>query len=172
MKSHSVQFKNKGLWEDNEYNSSNFSGRASAPPVQPRRIRSINKNDDHSSDDETSSSDLEGNITRARPGTPPKPNLLRQMRRSSTSQSINVKSDNTVPLNKPRKLWANDFLRSTKSEFNLSSLGRETPNRLRNNNSGSSIWERNSESFLQTEKIDLSMTNPSTVPCKFRKFIS
>lgn len=134
-------------------------------PLQP--LHRVNGNqhssDDSSSTDDESSSSFAGK--NLRPGTPPKPSVLRQIRRSSTSQVI----PSTLPKpteprsggNKSKKLWENFELRSSKSEYNLSCVGRESS---LNSRSGSrsnlldgSIWGTAGSRF------DLTSTNPATV---------
>lgn len=166
-----------GLWNSlsnspgGSLTQANVSGRASAPPQQLRsgKIKSYLSGDRDSSDDESSS---DSEAFRARPGTPPKPSILRQIRRSSTSQSSvplnklsNEKSSFTSPARSGRRLWGNDSLRSSKSEYNLSSVGRDTPVKLRSS-TASGLWSSPGAAQVQNEKIDLAMTNPATIPCK------
>lgn len=139
------------------------SGRMSAP-IQPfnRLNGDRGSSGDSSTDDESSSSFVSKNL---RPGTPPKPSILRQIRRSSTSQVI----PSTLPkpaeprtgATKSRKLWENFELRSSKSEYNLSCVGRESSlnsrSGSRNNLLDGSIWGTAGSRF------DLSSTNPATV---------
>lgn len=133
-------------------------------PLQPlRRVNGDRHSSESSStDDESSSSFANKNL---RPGTPPKPSILRQIRRSSTSQVIpSMLPKTNQSRNTPsssRKLWDNFELRSSKSEYNLSCVGRESS---LNSRSGSrsnlldgSIWGATGSRF------DLSSTNPATV---------
>jgi hypothetical protein len=172
----STLLKNKGLWANSTSQTSllkpiHNSGRLSAPPPQiSKSSNSYSSGRRESSDDESvSSSSDEKLFSRARPGTPPKPNILKQIRRSSTSQAVpQTKEPPLPPQTKPRKLWSND-LRSSKSEFNLATIGRETPIKLRSNSSssGSGLWATPPLPLIQNEKLDLSMTNPSTVPREY-----
>jgi len=103
-----------------------------------------------------------------RPVTPPKPNILKQIRRSSTSQTVPLIKEPSLQTHtqtRSRRLWSND-MRSSKSEFNLSNIGRETPVKLRSNSSssGSGLWATPPLPLIQNEGLDLSMTNPSTIP--------
>ena len=139
------------------------SGRMSAPLQPLHRVNGDrHSSDDSSSDEESSSSFASKNL---RPGTPPKPSILSQIRRSSTSQVIpSTLPKPTEPRNggtKSRKLWENFELRSSKSEYNLSCVGRESS---LNSRSGSrsnlldgSIWGTVGSQF------NLSSTNPATV---------
>lgn len=175
IKSQSISLKGKGLWNNSTSQTSllkpiHNSGRASAPPTQLRKSNnSYSSGHRESSDDESLSSSSEEKLfSRARPGTPPKPNILKQIRRSSTSQTVpQTKEAPLPPQSKPRRLWSND-MRSSKSEFNLSSIGRETPIKLRSNSSssGSGLWATPPLPIIQNERLDLSMTNPSTIPRK------
>lgn len=183
------------------------SGRSSAPPSQFRKSvattscasssrrgdsteddeeldgSAINSDDDHSDEHRT---------IRPRPVTPPKPNILKQIRRGSTSNNANQHTPPSLvgysfdylnhphaqnahpPITqsaRPRRLWSTDTMRSSKSEFNLVNIGRDnTPIRRRNNSgvsAGGNIWLTNPPSMMMNDRIDhLSMTNPSSIPRK------
>ena len=176
IKSQSISLKAKGLWSNNSTSQTslrpnNLSGRLSAPPTPARRgTHSISSGQRDSSDDESmSSSSDEKPFSRARPVTPPKPNILKQIRRSSTTQNVPQMKDSSLQSqSRPRRLWTNE-MRSSKSEFNLSHIGRETPVKLRSNSSSSNsgLWATPPPlPVIQNERLDLSMTNPSTVPRK------
>ena len=134
-------------------------------PLQPlsRVNGDRHSSEDSSTDGESSSSFVSKNL---RPGTPPKPSILRQIRRSSTSQVIpSTLPKPSEPRNGPskpgRKLWENFELRSSKSEYNLSCVGRESSlnsrSGSRNNLLDGSIWGTVGSQF------NLSSTNPATV---------
>lgn len=143
------------------------SGRASAPPAKLRinggSIHATQSSDDESSTDDESSSSF---IRTLRPGTPPKPSIMRQVRRSSTSH---VMPNNTLPSfrqhhhlppqtesrGRTRKLWDNFELRSSKSEYNLNFAGRsESRSASRVNLAGS---------FFENNRIDFASENPATI---------
>ncbi|XP_054154489.1 mitogen-activated protein kinase-binding protein 1-like [Oppia nitens] len=161
----SFTMKNKGLWGNGAPAKPPLSGRVSAPPTQARKaIDSYSSGRPDSSEDEMSSSSDEKRYPR--PSTPPKPNILKQIRRSSTSHTIpQLKEPSLQSHTRSRKLW-NSEMRSSKSEYNLSNIGRETPIRLRNKSiSGNGLWGSSTAlPQIQNEKLDLAMTNPSTVP--------
>ncbi|CAG2099985.1 unnamed protein product [Medioppia subpectinata] len=168
----SGSLRGKGLWSNSASQASlrpNLnSGRLSAPPTPIKKpIDSYSSGHRESSDDESMSSSSDEKPSRfARPVTPPKPNILKQIRRSSTSQTIpQIKEPTTHSHTRSRRLWSND-MRSSKSEFNLSNIGRETPVKLRSNSSssGSGLWATSPLPLIQNERLDLSMTNPSTIP--------
>lgn len=120
-----------------------------------------------SSDDESTTDDDESSssfIRTLRPGTPPKPSILRQVRRSSTSHVV----PNTMPKSgdagttrsgRTRKLWDNFELRSSKSEYNLSFVGRDLSATQRSSSKvnlvAPSVWDQN--------RIDFSSVNPATI---------
>lgn len=170
------------------------SGRSSAPPSQFRKStaatvscassrRGDSTEDDDmesaiNSDDEQSD---EHRIMRPRPVTPPKPNILKQIRRGSNPANQNTLNPNHYPnshyiqhpppvnggqtLNR-RRLWSADTMRSSKSEFNLANIGRETPVRRRNNSGLSpSVWNPN-PALMVNDRLDLYQTNPSSIPRK------
>lgn len=184
--------KSQGLWSSPSVShlpSSNkfSSGRMSAPPPQSRKKSKdyLNGGGGHdSSDDEDSSSESEAVPRALRPGTPPKPNILRQIRRSSTSQAVpNTKqSDLTSP--KSRKIWGNFELRSSKSEYNLNMIDhRETLPRSRTGSimtstmtgaSENGLWpnqsasnvnnNHNNTNLFNDRQFDLSSSNPASIP--------
>lgn len=130
----------------------------------------------YSSDEDSSYSD-EINLVPARPGTPPKPSTIKQHRRQSANSKKIEERDTSIPnfssqtslSRPPRRKWAID-LRTSKSEYNLSNIGRETPSgafRFRNLRSSSNLFGSNSI-IMQNDKIDLSMTNPNTIPCMLK----
>ena len=138
------------------------SGRASAPPQQLRvngSLQGTQSSDDESSTEEDSSSSF---LRTLRPGTPPKPSILRQVRRSSTSHVVpNAKATDTVTRSgRTRKLWDNFELRSSKSEYNLSFVGRELAPTSRSSSRvnlvAPSVW-------VDQKRIDFSSVNPATV---------
>ena len=171
----SIRSQNKGLWNNpsgpQTPNRHILSGRLSAPPTSLRKgPNSVSSGQRDSSDDESDSSLSDDKpMGRARPVTPPKPNILKQIRRSSTSQTVPQTKDSSLQPHshsRPRRLWNNE-MRSSKSEFNLSQIGRETPVRLRSNStlsSNSGLWATPPLPQIQNETLDLSMTNPSTIP--------
>lgn len=119
-----------------------------------------------SSDEESSSTDDESTSSFARtlrPGTPPKPSILRQVRRSSTSHvvpnTIPKQMDTMTRSGRTRKLWDNFELRSSKSEYNLSFVGRDMASTSRSSSKvnlvAPSVWDQN--------KIDFSSVNPATI---------
>ena len=173
IKSQSISLKSKGLWSNSASQASlrpNLSGRLSAPPTPLRKgANSVSSGQRDSSDDDSlTSSDEEKHFSRLRPVTPPKPNILKQIRRSSTTQNVpQSKEASLQSQSRPRRLWTSD-MRSSKSEFNLSHIGRETPVKLRSNSSssGSGLWTTPPLPHIQNERLDLSMTNPSTIPRK------
>ena len=146
--------------------TSRRSGRASAPP-QRVRLNGNSLQGTQSSDEESSSTDEEESsssfIRTLRPGTPPKPSILRQVRRSSTSHVV----PNTIPKptstmtrnGRTRKLWDNFELRSSKSEYNLSFVGRDLAATSRSSSKvnlvAPSVWDQN--------RIDFSSVNPATI---------
>ena len=174
------------------------SGRSSAPPSQFRKSsaatvscassrRGDSTEDDDmesaiNSDDEQSD---EHRILRPRPVTPPKPNILKQIRRgsnSATNQSTananhypnNHYVQHTPPVNggqslhsnRQRRLWSTDTMRSSKSEFNLANIGRETPVRRRNNSGLSpGVWNPTAP-MPHNDRLDLFLTNPTSIPRK------
>jgi len=164
------------------------SGRASAPPARPggRLLRLPNggsipgtqsSDDESTTDEESSSSYVRTNLLR--PGTPPKPSLLRQVRRSSTSHVFspnspfggtlsskcglmannnNIPHQGTLARSRSRKLWDNNFeLRSSKSEYNLNFMGRDSGI----SRSGSRV--NLSSSFWENNRIDFQSSNPATI---------
>ncbi|KAI1295684.1 Mitogen-activated protein kinase-binding protein 1 [Halotydeus destructor] len=169
-----VAFKGQGPWgTPSPLNSqatpvkqfTSRSGRASAP-LQTNR-QSIRFAGD-SSDDETSSSGTVSPFSKLhRPGTPPKPSILRQIRRSSTSQALpsassapkTPESNFKAPGTKPRRIWDNFELRSTKSEYNLSFAGKDPSRKLGSANSTKTIWGTPAEN-----PQDMSPDSPSSAP--------
>lgn len=124
-------------------------------------LHETQSSDDESSTDDESSSSF---IRTLRPGTPPKPSILRQVRRSSTSHVV----PNTMPKQseagstrsgRTRKLWDNFELRSSKSEYNLSFVGRDLASTPRSSSKvnlvAPSVWDQN--------RIDFSSVNPATI---------
>lgn len=147
-----------GLWGSPSSQSihtlrnSSTTGRLSSASGQFKQSKSGGRLD--SSDDESLSSD-ENDLyqrTNLRPSTPPKPNIFRQLRRSSTTTTTNLfctsgtnlagnpaqsgGSGANTPLllgtlgkqdgKSTRKTWSNNFeLRPAKSEYNLNFMGRE-----------------------------------------------
>lgn len=142
--------------------TSRRSGRASAPP-QRLRLNGNSLQGTQSSDEESSSEEESSFIRTLRPGTPPKPSILRQVRRSSTSHVV----PNTMPKpaetlsrsGRTRKLWDNFELRSSKSEYNLSVVGRDLAATSRSSSKvnlvAPSVWDQN--------RIDFSSVNPATI---------
>ncbi|RWS13443.1 alpha-actinin: sarcomeric-like isoform X4 [Dinothrombium tinctorium] len=161
------RFKSQGLWSAAAATpSSRNSGRLSAPLQRQYNSRRNLSNDPDLSDDNSSSSSE--NCPRAlRPGTPPKPNILRQIRRSSTSQVVvhNNEMNSGMQPKPTRRLWDKFALRSAKSEYNLNFAGRETPqNRYHTPSSNSSLWTGQSPETVYNDKFDLAATNPATIP--------
>lgn len=190
--------KSQGLWSSPSVShlpssGGKFSsGRMSAPPPQSWKKGkdylngSISGGGAGSSDEEETSSESEALPRTLRPGTPPKPNILRQIRRSSTSQAVpNTKqSDLTSP--KSRKIWGNFELRSSKSEYNLDMIDhRETLPRTRAgstltspNSTGNGLWlnstggnnltvnnlHNKSMNLLNDKQYDLASSNPASIP--------
>ncbi|XP_046912235.2 WD repeat domain 62 isoform X2 [Dermatophagoides farinae] len=176
------------------------SGRSSAPPSQFRKsaatiscASSSRRGDSTEDDEEIDGSAInsdddnsdEHRAIRPRPVTPPKPNILKQIRRSSNSNGGPMMSTVNVSMNpyqnhhyvqnphqhitqsaRPRRLWSADTMRSSKSEFNLASIGRDTPVRRRNNSgvsAGGQMWPQN-PALVVNDRFDLYMTNPSSIP--------
>lgn len=144
------------------------SGRSSAPLQSARK--SVTHFAGESSDDESSSSESGSPFSRLhRPGTPPKPSILRQIRRSSTSQVVPNQplKPATEVKTKTRRLWDNFELRSSRSEYNLSFVGRDssTPlgRRLSSANSSKSVWATPAENLLdlstRTGRVELTRDN-------------
>lgn len=186
-----------------------LSGRSSAPPTQFGRkstattsCASSSRRGDSTEDEEmesTINSDDEHSeehrvLRNARPVTPPKPNILKQIRRSSNAanqqQQLQHQQQPTAanqlanghyaqhhgtptggsaghPL-RQRRLWASDTMRSSKSEFNLANIGRDAPLRRHRANSGAGLWAAApvTPSVVTNDRVDLSATNPSSIPCK------
>lgn len=168
-----LQAKGQGPWGPPSAHSSSGtrsgrrSGRLSAPihkskttvgMLRPDAISSY-PDESSSTDDESSSASFAERAMR--PVTPPKPSILRQIRRSSTSQVV----PNTVPKNhelksggsnKPRRLWDNFELRSSKSEYNLNFVGRD--------NSSTPSRASGGRGYVNSGgRLDLTATNPKTV---------
>ena len=176
------------------------SGRSSAPPAQFRKLSSSatvscasSRRGDSTEDDEELESAInsdddnsdEHRTLRPRPVTPPKPNILKQIRRGSNA-SVQPQSapqpytnghyaqhqapmmNGQVHPASRRRLWGTETMRSSKSEFNLANIGRDTPVRRRNNsgNGGGNVWPQN----VVGDRFDLSLTNPSSIPRKFNYF--
>jgi len=174
------------------------SGRSSAPPSQFRKSSATvscasSRRGDSTEDDEELESAInsddensdEHRTLRPRPVTPPKPNILKQIRRGSNAS--NQQQSTVVPqpytnghyaqhqtptMNgqahpaSRRRMWGSDTMRSSKSEFNLANIGRDPPPVRRRNNSGTgaNLW---APSLNATEqRFDLTLTNPSSIPCK------
>lgn len=147
------------------------SGRASAPPAKLRinggSIHATQSSDDESSTDDESSSSF---IRTLRPGTPPKPSIMRQVRRSSTSH---VMPNNTLPSfrqhhhlppqtesrGRTRKLWDNFELRSSKSEYNLNFAGRSESRSASRSASRVNL----AGSLFENNRIDFASENPATI---------
>lgn len=142
------------------------SGRASAPLHNRGKFNGSNQgtqsSDDETSSDEESSSSF---VRTLRPGTPPKPSILRQVRRSSTSHVL-PNSHHSTPKQtdtsrqRSRKLWDNFELRSSRSEYNLSFVGREPMT--------GSVSRSGSRANLMVDslfdnRIDFSSSNPATI---------
>lgn len=182
------------------------SGRSSAPPSQFRKSASAtvscasSRRGDSTEDDEELESAInsddensdEHRTLRPRPVTPPKPNILKQIRRgsnASSNQPINNAgqsfanghfAQHQTPMNgqggsvvglagsghpvSRRRLWGSETMRSSKSEFNLANIGRDTPVRRRNNSGSGNPW---SQSAGTEHRTDLSFTNPASIPRKF-----
>lgn len=147
------------------------SGRLSAP-LQKARLSGVFAPAD-SSDDESSSSESGSPFQRAlRPGTPPKPSILRQIRRSSTTnqvapnQAFKAATTESKDAKTTRKLWGNFELRSSRNEYNLSTgaeQGQEpvTPRRALNSTLSAStktVWATPADTF------DLATLSPAGVP--------
>lgn len=166
------------------------SGRSSAPPSQFRKSSTTvscasSRRGDSTEDDEELESNLnsddensdEHRTLRPRPVTPPKPNILKQIRRGSnasnqpnsapqvfsnghfTQHQTPTMNGQVHPASR-RRLWSSDTMRSSKSEFNLANIGRDTPVRRRNNSGTGNIWPSN----IAADRLDLTATNPSSIP--------
>lgn len=199
------------------------SGRSSAPPSQFRKslatascASSSRRGDSTEEDEELESainSDDENSedhrTLRPRPVTPPKPNILKQIRRGSSNtnglqqvsplQQAQQQQQQPLPPHPPtngqvymnghyvqhtppssssvhsggrqRRLWPNDTMRSSKSEFNLANIGRDTPVRRRNNSGASmNMWhqqQQQQQPLLASQGgFQLAMTNPTSIPRK------
>ncbi|RWS27417.1 alpha-actinin-like protein [Leptotrombidium deliense] len=155
------RFKSQGLWNSAsaaQPSLRNHSGRLSAPLQRHYNKRNSVDND---LSDENSSSSSENYSRNLRPGTPPKPNILRQIRRSSTSQTVaNNDFTNGVQPKPSRKLWDKFALRSVKSEYNLNFAGRDAPQSRQN--VSNPLWSETEAIF--NDKFDFAATNPATVP--------
>ena len=171
------------------------SGRSSAPPSQFRKSASAtvscasSRRGDSTEDDEELESAInsddensdEHRTLRPRPVTPPKPNILKQIRRGSNASNVPNSApqpfnnghfaQHQAPVNgqghpaSRRRLWGTDTMRSSKSEFNLANIGRDTPVRRRNNSGtggGGNLWPQ----AANPDRTDLSLTNPSSIPRK------
>lgn len=193
----------------NQPNSSSMmmtprSGRSSAPPSQFRKSASAtvscasSRRGDSTEDDEELESAInsddensdEHRTLRPRPVTPPKPNILKQIRRgsnASSNQPVNNAgqpfanghfAQHQTPMNgqgggggsvvgghpvSRRRLWGSETMRSSKSEFNLANIGRDTPVRRRNNSGSGNPWP---QSAGTEQRTDLSFTNPASIPRK------
>lgn len=179
----SIQFKSPGLLniQTTGFASSRkiSSGRMSAP-LQSRKNSTdyLNGTTHESSDDESSLTDTEVSSSwNLRPITPPKPNILRQIRRSSTSQTLPNSSalrQSELSPSKSRKPWDNFELRSSRSEYNISLASREgTLKRATNNIQSPNVWKSPSnvtvigvggEDMSRNDNIDLSSSNPASIP--------
>lgn len=188
------------------------SGRSSAPPAQFRKSASAtvscasSRRGDSTEDDEELESAInsddensdEQRTLRPRPVTPPKPNILKQIRRGSNASSQSQQqpgssagqpftnghfAQHQTPLNNGqgvggvvggsghpvsrRRLWGTETMRSSKSEFNLANIGRDTPVRRRNNSGsgGGNVWQQQPLAG-DPHRPDLSLTNPASIPRK------
>ena len=169
------------------------SGRSSAPPSQFRKSVSAtvscasSRRGDSTEDDEELESTLnsddensdEHRTLRPRPVTPPKPNILKQIRRGSNASNAPNSAQqpftnghftqHQAPVNgqghsaSRRRLWGSETMRPSKSEFNLANIGRDTPVRRRNNSGtgGGNPWPPSN-----SERLDLTLTNPTSIPRK------
>ena len=149
------------------YNTARRSGRASAPLNHRGNMMNGSHHGTQSSDDESSSDEESSSsfVRTLRPGTPPKPSILRQVRRSSTSHVLQPNSHHSTPKqessrHKTRKLWDNFELRSSRSEYNLSFVGREPMT--------GAVSRSGSRANLMVDslfdnRIDFSSSNPATI---------
>ena len=133
-----------------------------------KKSKDLTNGDHNSSDDDSSLSDGETYSRALRPGTPPKPSIFRQIRRSSTSHNmVNTKPSEYLK-HKSRKIWDNFELRSSKSEYNLNYLGREGASMPNRSNTSTPVnfglWgNRTSPESMMNYRFDISSSNPATV---------
>lgn len=164
------QYKPQGLWGSSINSPSNVfkaSSSQSALLSHIKKKKDFVNGDQDSSDDDSSLSDSETYSRTLRPGTPPKPNIFRQIRRSSTSQNVPTAKPSEYIMHRSRKLWDNFELRSSKSEYNLNYIGQENISMPSRSNTStpinSGLWGiRSHTENVENDKFDLSSSNPAT----------